>query len=136
MKIWNGYGSEHSANLVIIGKFADASAARDNLALFNEAIKVAQSDYDSGKYNNAAQKREFSDAMMDLYRRTQLSLGYTDPEQLIYEFNAKQDGNKVIITTEENDINAVIKILLHGNAKIEVYSAHDHDSIYGRQTRS
>ncbi len=136
MKIWNGYGSEHSANLVIIGKFKDASSARDNLALLNEAIKVAESDSAAGKLEKAALNKTFTDGMMDLYRRTQLSFGYTDPEQLLYEFNAKQEGDKIVITTNEIDINAVIKVLLHGSAKIEVYSAHDHDSIYGRQTRS
>ena len=27
MKIWNSYGSEHSANLVMIGSFKDAASA-------------------------------------------------------------------------------------------------------------
>jgi hypothetical protein len=136
MKIWNGYGSEHSANLVIIGKFATASAAGENLALLNDAIAVAQSDYDSGQFESATRKNELSEGMMDLFRRTQLALGYADPEQFLYDFNATLEGDKVVITTNELEINALIKVLLHGSAKIEVYSAHEHDSIYGRQTRS
>lgn len=136
MKIWNGYGSEHSANLVIIGKFASASDAQNNLGFLNEVIEVAQRDYDSGELQNSIQKNEISEGIMELYRRTQLLLGSTDAEQLLYDFNAKQEGDKIVITTNELEINAVLKVLLHGSAKIEVYSAHDHDSAYGRQTRS
>ena len=32
MKLWMGYGSEHSANLVMLGKFKSAEDATDFLA--------------------------------------------------------------------------------------------------------
>jgi hypothetical protein len=59
--------------------------------------------------------------------------GHNDPEQLLYEYSASRDDDKVVIKTEEYDINAFIKILLDGRAKVEVYSAHNHDGPYGRR---
>ena len=44
MKVWIGYGSEHSANLVIIGKFASGKKANAALALLNEATRIARED--------------------------------------------------------------------------------------------
>ena len=43
------------------------------------------------------------------------------------------DPNTLVITTDESDVGAFIKIMTDGGAKIEVYSAHDQKSPYGRQ---
>jgi Family of unknown function (DUF6375) len=40
MKIWNTYGSEHSANLVMIGKFKDVASAETAKAIFDEISGV------------------------------------------------------------------------------------------------
>ena len=134
MKVWVGYGSEHSSNLVIIGKFSTPKKAEDALQLLNEASHIAQSDADAGRLKAGSVLNEFTEAQMDLFRRTNLSLNHGDPEQLLYEFHTKQDGDKLVITTEEYDVNVFVKLLLHGEAKIEVYSAHDYGGPYGRQT--
>jgi hypothetical protein len=132
MKLWIGYGSEHSANLVIIGEFADAKKATETLDLLNEAVRVARGDEAAGNIAAGSVKTSFSDAQLDLFKRTNLSLGYGGPEQFLCDFSAKQDKNKIIITTEEDEVNSFLKILIHGSARIQVYSAHDHGGPYGR----
>jgi hypothetical protein len=132
MKVWVGYGSEHSANLVIIGEFSDATKASETLKLLNDAVSVAQSDEAAGHITAGDVKKHFSDAQLEFLRKTNLSLGYGGPEQLLNEFSAKQDGKKLVITTEDDEINTFLKILLHGSAKIQVYSAHDHGGPHGR----
>lgn len=136
MKIWIGYGSEHSANLVIIGKFESDNDAEAALNLLNEATAIARADEAGGVLSPGEVTKTFSPAIMDLYQCTELSLNYGDPEELLYDYQAKRESNKVVITTDETDINAFIKVLLHHAAKIEIYSAHSHDSLYGRQTRT
>lgn len=132
MKVWMGYGSEHSANLVIIGKFKDVAEATEALNLLNEATEIARDDERAGHISAGDFTKKFSEAQMDLFKRTNLSLGYGGPEQLLYDFSAKISGDSVIITTEEDEINSFLKILLHHSAKVEVYSAHEHDGAHGR----
>ena len=47
MKLWMGYGSEHSANLVMLGKFKSAEDATDFLAELEKLERLIQED-DSG----------------------------------------------------------------------------------------
>lgn len=132
MKVWFGYGSEHSANLVLIGEFKDAGEAQKSLNLLNEATKIAEADADAGHITAGTVTRQISEAQMDFFKRTNLALGYGGPEQLLLEFHAKAEGNRVVITTEEDEINSIVNILLHGGAKVEIYSAHDHPGPHGR----
>jgi hypothetical protein len=47
-------------------------------------------------------------------------------------FEAKRNGDKLVITTEELDIGAFTKVLINKGAKIEVDSAHEHGGAHGR----
>ena len=135
MKIWYGFGSEHSANLVMVGTFKSDEIAQKALDLLNEAASIARNDEVSGHITAGEITNTFSDGIMELFHRTNLSLNYGDPEELLYDFDARRTGNKIVITTEELGVNVFLKVFLHGNAKIEVYSAHDHGGPYGRRTR-
>ncbi|WP_432284201.1 DUF6375 family protein [Aminobacter sp. BA135] len=135
MKLWNGYGSEHSANLVLIGTFENADKAEEAVKLLQDATDVARADEAAGRLNPGHVATRFSEGVLDLFKRTNLSLEYGNPEELLYDFDARREGDQVVITTEEMGLNAFIKVLLHGGAKIELYSRHDHRGPYGRPTR-
>lgn len=133
MKVWIGFGSEHSANLVVIGKFESDAKAQQALDLLNEATAVARAEETAGRIKLGEPMRQIPDAILDLARHKNLSLGYNDPQELVYDYRVLRDGDKVVIRTEEDGINAFIKVLLHFSGKIEVYSAHDFpESPYGR----
>jgi len=125
MKIWYGYGSEHSANLVIIGRFKDAATAAEAVGLLTEMQGLA-----AAGTHKQADKKAFYDVLM----RTQLiDLTAADVDALAYDHSWQQNGNSVNVETEESDIQAIIKIMLHKGAKIELYSAHDYpETGYGR----
>ena len=72
---------------------------------------------------------------MKLCEKTNFSVNFGDPEQLLYDFDSKVEADKVVITTDEMEINVFLKILIHEGAKVEVYSAHEHVGQYGRQTK-
>jgi uncharacterized protein DUF6375 len=44
MKVWSGYGSEHSMNLVMIGSFKQASDAEDVKDLIAQLSTLAQNE--------------------------------------------------------------------------------------------
>ena len=48
MKVWNGYGSEHSMNLVIVGHFKevrDAEKAKELIDLLTEQVNAEPEAY-------------------------------------------------------------------------------------------
>jgi hypothetical protein len=136
MKVWLGYGSEHSSKLVIIGEFASDVKAKEVLALFDKAQAVVMEDYKAGRIKDSEITRKFSDGIMGLAEHDNFSiLGYGDPEQLMMEYHAERIGNKIKIRTDEFDTNAVMKFLIHGGAKIEIFSTHEFDP-QGKNRRS
>ncbi len=134
MKIWYQHGSEHSANLVMIGHFKDISGATKA----KEIIELLTDQISKDLEGDAIRSSErYSDAMLDLLCRLNIAaIGPQELEQFIYEVNVETEENKIILTTEELDISAFLKVIFNLGARIEVYSAHDYsDTGYGRGCR-
>ena len=54
-------------------------------------------------------------------------------QQLGYDAYVKLDGDKVVVTTDEADLSAFLKVLLEKGARVEVFSAHVYpNEEYGR----
>lgn len=122
MKIWNSYGTEHSLDLVIIGKFTNASEASEFHTLVNE-ITDFLSDNESFEIGATKYDRETLDFLMN---KNIVSLS---PEQLghfILDVNVELESNQVRISSDD-DVNAFISLLIHQGAKVEVFSRHHHE---------
>lgn len=134
MKVWNGYGSEHSMNLVMIGRFKEARDADKAKKLIDELIKQVNAERDFYRSDASPEKRRFSEEMLNLLMSSQLtSIGPMELEQFSYDVNIQVAGNEVVVTTDEVDVLAFLKVLLDKGARVEVYSAHDYsDTGYGR----
>lgn len=130
MKVWNGYGSEHSMNLVMIGQFESIEGAEKAKELIET---VTEQIYDKVDCGDNRPKR-FSDEVMDVFRENNLYIfGPEELEQFRYEHSLDIEGDKLVLKTEESDISVFLKLLIHQGAKVQVYSAHDHpDEEYGR----
>jgi hypothetical protein len=120
MKVWIGYGSEHSANLVMIGKFKDASSAekaQDVIEQMKECMLASGVDLrDADRY---------SDPIMELLKRVNFyDVRPGELEQFTYDFSCRRDGDRIVISTDESDVSAFLKILIDKGARVEVYSAH------------
>lgn len=125
MKIWIGYSSEHSMNLVLIGKFKQAKDAEDIADLIKKLGDQATKDdaYDIARA--PAEDRRFSDGMMALIRKFELyTLAPEELGQFNFEHSVNQDGDTIRISTDEADVSAFIKLFVEGGARVEVYSAH------------
>lgn len=134
MKIWTGYGTEHSANLVIIGKFKTIQEANKAKDLINELTRIVNDDENAGRTLDGLANGMFSQSVLDFCSKNSIGLAYNDINGLLYDYNIEQDNNKIIITSNDTDFQSILKIMIHGEAKIEMYSAHYYSSPYGRKT--
>ncbi|WP_164111997.1 MULTISPECIES: DUF6375 family protein [Sphingobacterium] len=120
MKIWNSYGSEHSANLVMIGSFrtkAEAEDANNAIEQIKEYLSDSQESYEDGT--------RFSKPLRELLMTLKVyTLAPREIDQFNYDARAELKDDRIVITTEESDFSAFLKILIEFNAKVEVYSAH------------
>ena len=130
MKIWNGYGSEHSMNLVMIGRFSEAKDAEEARELIEELTKIVNLDEEDQNSSN----NRYSERMMDFFKSTNMyTIKPEELEQFIYDVRTEVENDKVVITTDESEISAFMKVLLEKGARIEMYSAHDYpDTGLGR----
>lgn len=125
MKIWNGFGSEHSMNLVMVGRFKEARDADKAKKVIDQIMQQVQNEPEIDPGDTSVRRRRFSDEMMELFRAAELySIGPAELEQFAYDTTVQAEGNEVVVRTDEVDVSAFLKILLDKGARVEVYSAH------------
>jgi hypothetical protein len=134
MKIWYGYGSEHSMNLVMIGHFKDHGAAEKAKELIDAFTENVNADLDDHLMVMGTPGNRFSDRMLALLTKVSVHIiSPSEMEQFAYDFRARVDGNKVVLTTDESEVSAFLKLLVEKGARVEVYSAHEYPNTeYGR----
>lgn len=137
MKIWYQHGSEHSANLVMIGHFENATDATKAKEIIDTLTNQLREEEASGTRTVGQPSERYGEAMLDLLGRLNVaSIGPRELDQFLYDVSMNIEDSKIILTTEEVDISAFLKVMFDQGARIEVYSAHDYpDSEYGRGRR-
>lgn len=127
MKIWHQHGSEHSANLVMIGYFEDATEATKAKETIDALTEQVAKDQETGALVFGSPSERYGKEMLNLLGRLNVALiGPGELEQFAYEVNVKVEGKRLVVTTDELDIAAFLKVLFLRGARIELYSAHDH----------
>ena len=134
MKIWTGYGSEHSQNLVMVGRFMNEVDATRAKSLLDKIAALVAEEVDAKRLTVGNGNQRFSDTVRDaLSALSVYSLAPAELEQFAYDVRVKHEGKAVVITTDESEVSAFLKILIDGKAKVEVFSAHSYpDEGYGR----
>ena len=137
MKIWLGYGTEHSMNLVMIGKFQDNGDASQAFAAIQHIMDRTAADVRAGLLEVGDPPDRYTDAMMNLAKALDFfSLRPAEFEQFVYDVAVDLIEDSIVITTDEDDVSAFLKFLVIKGARVEVYSAHDHaDTGFGRGSR-
>lgn len=122
MKIWHGFGSEHSSNLVMIGQFKTETDAKNTKEKLDRIIERL-----SGKIQFERLEDRFTEEEIEVL--TSENVHYLTPkdlEQLVFEFDCSIDKNEIHITSEELEITVFVKLLVENGAKVEVFSAHNY----------
>lgn len=128
MKLWNSYGTEHSLNLVIIGHFKEEHEAEE-FEILTDRIKNFL--YENTAFNIDADR--FDERTLDFLREENLySLSAQQLTHLLLDFHITQIKNKIRITSDD-DVNALISLLIHKGAKVEVFSAHNYPDEHSQE---
>ena len=120
MKVWVGHGSEHSSRLILVGHFRDAQIARQT----EEQIKAL----DELALRQPEPSWEREDEWYDEDTRKTLGslglwqIGPTELDNFRYEHSVSRDDARIEISTEEYEIQGLIKVLVLQGARIEIYS--------------
>ncbi len=130
MKIWNGYGSEHSMNLVLIGRFKEAKeaekVAKDIKKLSEQALKDESYQL---VFDSAPEDLRFSEDMLSLLQSLKLNtLSPAELGQLVSDHRLEREDARITVKTDEADVSAFVKLFIEAGAKVEVFSAHDYPS--------
>lgn len=129
MKVWRGYGSEHSMNLVMIGQFKSVDDARKAKQTIDQLTAKLADKIEVGGTRN-----RFGDEVLALLKDANIyTLGPLELEQFLYDVSTRIEEDKLILTTDESEVSAFMKLMIDRGAKIEIFSAHDYpDTEYGR----
>lgn len=121
MKLWNSFGSEHSANLVMIGRFKDSTSAENAKAAIDELTACLNSNN-----TDLHGTDRYPDGVLEVLKKIKLhSLAPSELEQFTYDVNVGLEDDKLVIKTDEVDVSAFLKLMIDNGARVEVYSAHD-----------
>ncbi|QGZ47422.1 hypothetical protein GPZ77_02500 [Streptomyces sp. QHH-9511] len=126
MRIWNGYGSEHSMNLILIGQFqtvAEARAVTERMKAL-EALAEAEWSDDDWRSRDERMPPEISKALYDMQL---YDMGRSDVDAYALDHRVTRDGEKIRIWTDDTEIQGFLKVLLHHGAKVEIFSRHNWD---------
>lgn len=125
MKIWKGFGSEHSMNLVMIGRFKSVADAAKANRIIDLITKQVRADMDSGAITIGNRPERYSDGMMSLFRELNVyDVNSVEVEQFAYDVDVEHNQDTIRVTTDESDVSAYLKILVAEGARVEVFSAH------------
>lgn len=114
-------------NLVMIGRFKEARSADEAGKLIERLAESVQSESEHYTDDAEPKNRRFTESMLELLQKSKLySLGPEELGQFRYDVRVKTRGTEVVLTTDESDVSAFLKVLLDKGARVEVYSAHDY----------
>jgi hypothetical protein len=81
MRVWYGYGSEHSANLVMIGHFQSVGDATKASEIIESITRQVRSDEEEGKLKIGDPPAHYGDAILDLLGK--LNVATIGPNELV-----------------------------------------------------
>lgn len=128
MKVWSGFGSEHSANLVLIGSFQTPEKAQLAIQQLEKLCACVQEEFDYERFYDDPTASYPQGPLVEMLK--QLDLPHFSPDDIEHlargpESLTRRDS-RIEIRTDEYDVNGFLKFLLGKGARIEVYSAHDY----------
>ena len=126
MKIWNAFGTEHSMNLVMIGRFKEVRNAEEAKRLIDRLTEQVIDEGDAAYETGPAQRR-YSETMRDILKEEKVyDITPAEFDQFRYDVSVDQRGEEVSVRTDEVDISAFLKVLVDKGARVEIYSGHDY----------
>ena len=125
MKVWYGFGSEHSANLMMIGTFKTSEDAKEATLVLERLSDVVESNFDHDRFDANPMSAFDNDDVRDALSNLKIyGLAPEDIENFARGHIVDRDGDQVLLRTEEWDLSGYMKVMVERGARIEVYSGH------------
>ena len=122
MKVWYGFGTEHSMKLVMIGSFKTEQDASKTASVIKELREKLSDKLEAGEIEN-----RYSNEIYEMLSKMGIwNLSTYDLNQFLFDFGIKQDGNKITLRTDESEVSAFFKLMVENGAKVEMFSTHDY----------
>jgi hypothetical protein len=127
VKIWIGYGSEHSSRLVMIGRFVDETAAALAKQKFDKLTEHVAEQTNAGTLDLAWDSSgQMNESLLDALSELHLySLAASDVANFAYDFETELQDDTITLRTDETEVQGFLKVMIYGGARIEVYSRDD-----------
>jgi hypothetical protein len=123
VKIWTGYGSEHSYRLVLIGRFAQERDAELVKEKFDQLQEIASEEVGHLDWDDA--NPGFSDALYDKLSELKVAnLSRSEVEGFGYLYGLEQIGATVRLDTDDAELQGLLKLVFDHGGRIEIYSSH------------
>ena len=124
-------------NLVMIGQFAENREAARAFASLQHIKRQVSAEEESGVLEVGNPPDRYTEGMKKLLEDLgSYSLHPGEFEQFVYDVDIELKDHKIVITTDEADVSAFLKVLVDEGARVEVYSAHHHADLgHGRGSR-
>ena len=128
MKIWHGCGSDHSANLVMIGSFKTAQDAERVSELIDKISQQAYSDEEEGINNHWGKSERLSEGTEKLLiELSQYSFSPSDfADFALLNPQLERSDKELRFRSDDVNIGGFIKLMVGQGAKVQVYSGHDY----------
>ena len=123
MKFWTGYGSEHSANLVMLGKFKTAEDATGFLAELEKLERLIQED-DGGDDVFREIPKKIIDEVFNGHIRFCNDFAPKDLEDFRMDLQRRQRSDDRTIVEFKSDVTGwagLIKMMVNAGARVEVF---------------
>jgi hypothetical protein len=123
VKIWTGYGSEHSYRLVLIGRFAQERDAELVKEKFDQLCDIASEEVGHLDWEDA--NPGFSDPLYDKLSALKLAnFSRSEVEGFGYLYGLEQVGATVRLDTDDAELQGLLKLLFDHGGRVEIYSSH------------
>ena len=130
MRIWRGYGSEHSANLIMIGRFATPEDALTAITELEQLIQQVQGEFDYDRFDDNPMSLYEDGSLREFLSELGLYIfSAEDPETFNRDHNLQRRSEEIEIRTDEWDVSGFLKFMIHKSARVEIYSAHDFPNV-------
>lgn len=124
MRIWHSYGSEHSMDLVLVGRFETVSGAEAAIERMEALKALAQAEWSDDDWRR--QDERMPDTLLDELMKLKLyEMGRSDVDIYALDHSVERRGSTIRIWTEESEVQGFLKVLIHLGARVEVFSRHD-----------
>ena len=98
MKIWNAFGSEHSMNLVMIGRFKEVRNAQQAKRSIDRLTEFLRDEESTSPYGTDDARRGFSQALRELLKDEELySIAPAELDQFCYNVRVEQTETEISV---------------------------------------